>query len=474
MARLTLPEIARGVARRIGDLRPPVILALAGLVYLVYAYPGIMTQDSYDQLTEARRGVYTDGHPPALAEIWRIVDAVIAGPFGLLLIQGTTFLAGLYLVFRRAFEPRAAAWWSAGVFVFPPVMVVMVMIWKDCIMAGFLMLGAGGLVSPRRAARIAGLGCMMLATAVRYNALAATLPMIVLLLVDRARRGEPGFAPSRLRDGMPWLERYAIALAAWLLVTLAALGINRALTDKPMYIWHSSLAVYDIVGTLAFVDDDRSDAELARTLEGTNIVVERDLHRAIRAVYSPRDFLPIIKASGRPDYLWDLPINGVVPAPAAQRDALSRAWWDAITGDPFAYLQHRLAVMAEVLSLTQRPHGVVARRAFTYRYYTEAMGIGTGWSKLQHKLSRWLTAVAAHTPLFVPWIYVLVALLLVPFALRHRDVLALLASGLLFEATLLVLAPSPDYRYSHWLIVCTVISIIILTTRRMRTRVQPS
>jgi hypothetical protein len=64
--------------------------------------------------------------------------------------------------------------------------------------------------------------------------------------------------------------------------------------------------------------------------------------------------------------------------------------------------------------------------------------------------------------------YLVIALVLLPLAIRHRDVLALLLSGLGLEASLFPLAPTPDYRYSHWLVICTLLAIIMLTARRMK------
>src|SRR5437588_4867274 len=141
----------------------------------------MMTMDSLDQLSEARAGVYSDGHPPAMAAMWRVIDAIVSGPLGMLLIQTAAFLGGLYLVLRRALAPRAAAIAASLLFLFPPVLAPMAVIWKDCIMAGFFVLGTGALFDDRRWVKIAGLACFVVATAVRYNAPAATLPLIGLL-----------------------------------------------------------------------------------------------------------------------------------------------------------------------------------------------------------------------------------------------------------------------------------------------------
>jgi len=73
---------------------PSAILLVGGLVFLAYAYPGLMTLDSVDQLTEARAGFYTDAHPPAMAVLWGVLDRIISGGFPILPVQGGTVPAG--------------------------------------------------------------------------------------------------------------------------------------------------------------------------------------------------------------------------------------------------------------------------------------------------------------------------------------------------------------------------------------------
>jgi len=121
-----------------------------------------------------------------------------------------------------------------------------------------------------------------------------------------------------------------------------------------------------------------------------------------------------------------------------------------------------------VLALNNRSSDAVPSRDFRYPQLPLFAGTGTRWSALQLALTRVLTAVWKGTPLFKPWIYLALALLLLPLALRQRDAFALLASGIALEATLVVLAPTPDYRYSHWMVVATCIAIVVLVARRYR------
>lgn len=445
--------LGRRIVRRVATA-PPLAILFAGWLYLmIYAYPGLMTQDSFDHLREARERIYTDGHPPSISLLWAVVDYFVAGPVGMLVIQSTCFIAGLYLVMRRVFAPRRAAWVTIAVFLIPPVFVPFGVIWKDPLMAAFLMLGFVALLSPRRGLRLAGLVAMFAATAVRYNALAATMPAIILLF--------------EWRPGMHWLKRYAIAALAWFAVTFGALKLNEALTDHKMYGWHT-LAVYDIVGTLAFLDEDLSDDRLRTLFAGTDLLTPRDIHAMARELYTPRDYLPITGHESKT--MWALPINGIVPPPEGQRTAITRAWKETLSTYPVAYLKHRMTVMGEVVGLgVSRASGAIAKRQFRWPEAATALGLGSGWSKVQHKLTRAYVFVVRHTPLFTVWMYIVVSLLLLPLAFRHRDVLALLLSGLGLEASLFVLAPTPDYRYSHWMVTCTIICAIILGVRRYRT-----
>ncbi len=428
------------------------MLIAAWLVLFVYAYPGWMTVDSFDHLAEARGGVYTDGHPPAISFLWKLVEYVIAGGFGMLILQSAAFLLGLYAILRHTLSPRGAAWAAALVFVFPPVFSPFAVIWKDCLMAGFTMLGLAALLDERRGIKLAGLAALVIATAVRYNAFAATLPIIVLVF--------------EWRPGMGWVKRHAIAAAAWVGVTLAAFGLNAALTDKEMHYWHSSLAVYDIVGTLAKLDHELSDAELERRLAGTGLLVHDHIHAKARALFTPRYFASIISDERR--RFWNMPTYGSVVVPEATRDAIARAWRDIVTSYPLAYLRYRLAVMAEVMCIGhRRPLGAVGR--IVVFEFSWAQGIPTSVSPVQLGLTSAMMAVWTAVPVFLPWMYALLGFAVGGLALanrRSRDALALCASGLVMEATLFFLAPSADYRYSHWLVVSVCAAIVIVMARR--------
>jgi hypothetical protein len=454
---------------RIREHLPRAVLAIGWLLGLAYAYPGVMTYDSCDQLTEARANYYTDGHPPILAKLWHYVDAILPGPFGMLVIQTAAFVIGLDLVLRRTLAPLPSAIATVLIFLFPPVLTVMAVIWKDAPMAGFFLLGIAGLLSERRGPRIWGLVAIAFATAVRYNAFAASVPLVVLLFVwTPAAPYRSSRLPRRDDRLTSWLKRYALSLAVAIGVTGVALGVDAALVDVNMHYWQSSLALLDISGTIDHLDPPPSDDELRRTLAGTHLLVDHDIAAAIHSQYVPWNFDSLVSADN-PGHLWNVPFSGTTPAPADQNEAIARAFWEIVEAHPGAYLRHRWQVTAELLGITNYTSAKLMRgHRNQYAGYLQNLQLSTEWSPTQDALERRMFWLGKHTPFFEPWIYVLISLLLLPLALRHRDVLALLLSGLGIEASLFFLAPTPDFRYSHWMVICTIVSVIILAVRRAR------
>jgi len=79
---------------------------IGALVTLMVLYPGFMSIDSAVALSEGRTWSFSDLHPPVLALIWRYVDVVVPGPFGMLAVQIAVFYSCWLIVSAVA----AAAW----------------------------------------------------------------------------------------------------------------------------------------------------------------------------------------------------------------------------------------------------------------------------------------------------------------------------------------------------------------------------
>src|SRR5687767_2684643 len=84
-----------------------VLAALFGLAVTVAVfYPGYMSPDSISQLMQGRRGLYSDWHPPVMAWVWGMVDRVVAGAAGMLMLHNVLFWSALAVVACLRFRRR--------------------------------------------------------------------------------------------------------------------------------------------------------------------------------------------------------------------------------------------------------------------------------------------------------------------------------------------------------------------------------
>lgn len=402
------------------------ILGLFWFLFLLYAYPGYASPDTQLQLHLARTGVMADWHPPMMAFAWRIVECVWAGTLPMLLLQSGAFLFGLDRILREVFQPRTAAITAGAILLFPPVLTVMAVVWKDCQMAGMLLAGTALLMSPRLRWNLLGCCCFFYATGVRYNALAATLPLLVLLF-DR------GYVRWR---------RYVLAFGVWIAITAAASFANAWITDIKDYPWVNSVALLDIAGTVKY-SHVTDDTEIQKLVDGAPLVPRDHIADKIRAKYLPTAHYQLTHDDDR---IFDL---GGDPA------EVKAAWMRTVLAYPTAFVWHRWKVFRECLGMTSR----------------EVAGpIETGGvehpsriQKVWQRGVRWLSL----SPLYRAFVYFFLSFVLLGFA-RSRVVLALLLSGISTELSLFAGAPSNDYRYSHWMITCVVICTAITVGLRYR------
>jgi hypothetical protein len=424
---------------------PRRILLAGWLLFVVYAFPGFMSYDSVIQLVQARHlEPIQDWHPPMMAMMWRLTDHIVAGPFPMLVIQSALFLIGLFVILSKTMSERAAAIVASCVLLAPPVLAPMAVIWKDSQMAGFLLAGIAALLSKRRGWRITGVAFLSMATALRYNAVAATLPVLALLI---------------FRDIVPLWKRLALTTAVWIAITLAAFGANRLATDQQSHIFQSSLALSDIAGTLRYAKHQDNHEILVDygdlPWKYTDLIPIR-----ARTVYSPLNtWLDLTSPGSR--QLFTLPLT------PQQLRAVVPAWASIVTSNFRAYLHYRKDVFSALLDLREVGSGAIWQ-GFTDAAWSE--DVITHRAKHSELQTWWLATVQKldGTALFRPWIYLVLCIAFVVMARKDLVPLVVLASGLANELALFVLAPSTDYRYSHWMIVTTIAGGAMLFAIRRR------
>jgi hypothetical protein len=418
---------------RFRQLPPLVILAVGWLGMMLYANPGYLSYDSIHALADARNGNFHD----LAAVIWRVVDFVIPGPFGMLAVQATCFLAGAYLLLCRCMSPRAAAVCASFVLWFPALSGTLAVIWTEAHAAGWLMLGTGLLCAARRGVRLVGLGALALGAAMTPGGAVLIGPLVVGLFTW-------GTASRRA-------SRLAIAAAAWLATAAIAVALGGRFAAPAA----TERAQLDIAGTLHH-GASSSDALLRPAFASPP---PGELATAARSAYDPARPLADNRAA-------------ITRTFGAADPAATRRARDAIvSADRVAYLAYRWDVFRQLIQLAHPP--TVSQ---VYVWFTDVQDLsGTAGlikhnaapSRLQrvlHPAMLWL----GTTWLFEPYVYLLLAVALLPLCLRDREAGALLASGITGELALLFAGSDPLFRASLWLAVTAVLGVVILIARRAR------
>jgi hypothetical protein len=432
------------VRERVGRLFTERVILVAGWVwFLVYGYPGYMSYDSSYELAQARHiEKMNDWHPPVFSILWRYADWIFAGPFPLLVLQSILFVIGVRALLRGLLPGRAGAIVTIAILLAPQTVVIMGVIWKDALMAGCLASGIACLFTERRAWRITGYVLIFLATAVRYNAAAATLPIVL--------------AQFDWKGTLPKWRRLALASALWVGIACGSILLNNHFVEEHKYPWQTSVAMLDITGVLRFAPRIDNDQLLADTAGVPWHKTDKIQIRA-RSWYRPRwsNFLTL---TAEPGQIFDYPTT------EEQFAAMTRAWKNLVFAHPLAYVEHRLAIFYAQLQIDDQ----LVWGGFNDDMFVEPLGHRAVHSRVQ---LAWLKQMyqLEGTFVFRTSFYLILALVLLWLSRGDRLARVIITSGLVYEAGLLVAAPAIGYRYSHWLVECTLIVLVMVFVRRYRT-----
>jgi hypothetical protein len=153
-------------------------------------------------------------------------------------------------------------------------------------------------------------------------------------------------------------------------------------------------------------------------------------------------------------------------------DELRQLWKPLLLEHPVEWFQHRLAVFTHVLGLSSnRLWGPAFMRTQGFpdwitRHYPNAAES----TALQQRMEEAFTALDGWW-FYRPWFYLVAgtllgAGLLIFFRPPFGAPLFVVGSGIAHELGLFLAAPSPDYRYSHYLVFSVCLAILMLIFHR--------
>lgn len=136
---------ACGTKQNIIMFLPYIILTIFFLANLYLFWPGQLFPDSINQYKMAITGIYSDGNPPMMSVLWKLLNFFYPGP-GLILFFHLLLLYSATALFMTIFWRSRLRWLYLLLPLIPPISIYSSMIWKDLSFT-FSYLLAGALIS---------------------------------------------------------------------------------------------------------------------------------------------------------------------------------------------------------------------------------------------------------------------------------------------------------------------------------------
>jgi hypothetical protein len=415
------------------------LILLAGFAaMLALNAPGQMSYDSLTQLADGRSGFYNSWHPPLMAFLLGLFDAVIPGTVLFLIFQSGLLLVALLALLRM--QPRG---WLApivalAIVLTPQWLLYQGEIWKDMLfadaaIAGFAALAVAatrGLSRPLARPWLAASALLLtLAACTRQNGLVLLPVAAVALGLIARRQGLKGWA-----YGAVFLCA-TLGLGTAATLALASRGDGGDGAAAQLRLGQS----YDLAGALA------RQPGLVLPLTQTDPALDRLLRSRGVALYTPLRNDP---------FAADPQISAAMSD--APDGALAGSWRALVLGHPALYLRTRLAVFA---ALVTTPDARVCHFASVgidnVPGLTSRLGLTPGIAPRGRFLARYARAFFA-TPVYSHLFWAALAVMLLVLLLRRGApadlaVAALLAGALIFALTFVIISIACDYRYLAFL-----------------------
>jgi hypothetical protein len=429
------------------------VLTAGGAAALALSWPGHLSFDSIVQLHDGRSGYYHSWHPPIMAWLLGVGDALLPGT-GLYVLFVTVLLFGA--LFALAWIRARVSWAAvvpAALFVLTPQFLLYPMIvWKDVLFA---------------AAALAGFVCLTLAEAhwqrarLRIALLALAFLMVVLAALAR-------------QNGLIVLLGAAAALA-WIIARRK--GWGRCLVGGAVALTAAVAATLVISFALAQHSDRGEGTRIQLTLLRFYdligaIVVDPHLPLDVLADREP-DLEALMRNDGRRLYSAERN-DTLVGSQALQKaladaepDTIARQWYDLVLHHPGLYLTVRARVFARVFAT---PDIVACRPVFTGvegpAGEMEDLGMVPRRDARDHALERYGKAFMGTPVLSHPAFAILAVAVLAVLLWRRSPgdiaMASLLVTALAFTASFFVISIACDYRYLYFLDVAAMAAMLYL------------
>lgn len=406
-----------------------ILIALLAAAQIYAFHWGVVTPDTVEQYGQALINRYEDWHPPITAWLWHLLLGFHAGSASILLFDVILYWLGIGLIAMAAQRRYGSAWGLLVVSVgaLPIPFGQMGSLLKDPLLTALCLLASGLIVSGRRRGWFA-IPLLIVASATRFNAIFATLPLLIGLLPDAVTASRKRLVAS-ITAGM-----LLLAGSGWL-INVAMLEPR---STQPIF----SLVNFDLAGIAA---------------QGTGnpypSMTAAEAHALTHACYGVRLYNPA--NSDRCNAVEDR-LAGFA---RIHRQSAVSIWLRAVRTEPLAYLRHRI----KHLNWNWRLFVPYVPDDAVYMM-SEPNALGLAFAP--NPLTRFVVSGAralAWSPLGRPatWLAVAAGLLILSGTLASRRVIRMLTlSALGYGGAYAIVSVAPDLRYNLWTMVAAMIATV--------------
>ncbi len=439
---------------------PLAIVVLAVTLFAVNLacwFPGHGTPDSDYQYQQAISHHYTDWHPPVMAWVWSCIRFFGEGTWPIFTLQIGLYWLGFSLValaLRRAGRWRSA-WAALLIASLPPLIMLDIVVMKDIVLAGALLVMFGLVFRYRGTDRpvpatviVPALILLAFGALLRVNAVFAVPPLLAYLVYPRLTA-----RPVRL---------VILSLIVSVVLVPVSSLVNRDLFRASPTYPIRSLQIFDLAGIAHFGRDasvfgvaDKISQEQVDTCY-TPVFWDTlgPARRCEAFFYQIALHAPSLHLAAEDAYLID---------PGPNNDRLLRLWKQAIADHPFAYALHRLAHLNSEMDFIEPAHhaDVIVQHAYT----SGDPVVSPSWSPAKKGFDLVRNNVfTAPVFLIVAGAELWLVLLSSPLVFTPRRRLAgvtLTSSGLLYAFAYLVIGVATDPRYEFWSFISVLVAFLV-------------
>jgi hypothetical protein len=415
-------------------------IILAGWVTTTVAfYPGFMSADSINQYYQVLSGNYNAHHPVVFANLWSLLNKVVAGPFLMLLLQTTIYWASILILYLKKRKSRYSHLIILMGFS-PNILCILGVIWKDVHFAvALIFIVATSLDRPKFRFTFLHLTLLLFevsvlfyASNVRSNSL-IVIPFVAFIWI---RSYKPAFTRKRI-----------LALSLVFSFTAFFLGqfyTNDILKAKP---------------------SDISNIFLTENLIYFSILEKQSLIPEVTYEAIENCTKPVIAGMKLNMRYFCLEATEGYSVSKFDTKRMRTQLIHSVINHPWEFVKYKLAAYSEF-------EGTFLDKNYYYWHPgldPNSVGLTQKDSILTILLRNYADFTINLLPfLFAPlfWLWLPAILILLCWSIRKRAdtevPLILSMSAFMYNFQYLIASTVPDYRYFYWSVIATTTSLILL------------